>query len=317
MERILPRRVNVIAAGGGAMMLALLGALALAPSAGAQAGGFVGDGDDDLYGEAVCIVDGAAGTAASPVDSFVHDSRDDDEAWDGVPGDPSGDGPNMMDTDGGTFDFMSTTVACAGMDEGGEVIGALEADDLVIEAGTASDIGEAEYTNLVCGTGHAEGTADLFGVAGGDSPGTDLLTRFGIDFVGGKGPLAVNSFDGVLDLTDANSVIPEVVPSDPDDPDGIDNLQDVDTGWGSVGAVNITPSASMVEPGADPDGNPDPSPAPPRPTPSNTDMGDDGTLPPVHCVTRSVTGFMVDAAFAVTLSGDTDVANNENDDPVG
>lgn len=317
MGLILSRKVNTTAALAAAALLALLGALAVtASSASANHTGIPGtvpptipEGDDDSYGEAVCFVNGAAGTATSPVDSVAHDQADDDEAFDP--------GTNLNDTDGGTFNFMSDTVACAGADEGGEVIGTVVGAPLVnpftIEAGQGagfSRLQEAEYTNLVCGTGHAEGSADLFsGPLAPAAHDTDLKTRFAIDFVGGIGPLAITSFEGYVGLDPATAQVGPP-PNDVDTPP-VDLRQDVDTGHGT-GVVHIAPFAATTEqPGnpPNPDGNPDPGdtgdPGDPTPPP--------GTAPE-PCVNGGVIEFRVNAAFEATLSGDTDVANDENDD---
>lgn len=284
-----PSKVPFVKALMGAAALALLGVLALGvPSASAQAGGFVPSGVDDAYGEAVCIVKGAAGTAASPVDGPVHDGADDDEAVGGPP-------VALNDTDGGVFDFSTepaeapdALVVCAGTDQGGATVGSVADSDMEITAGTTSSLEEGEYTNLITGTGHAEGSADLVG--GAASPGTDLLTRFSIDFVGGTGPLAIGSFDGVVDLT---TIFPPPIGEGTLDP------QDIDTGHG-VGAVEITagprpaaaPNATDCNP---PDGDPGATVG----GPADFDVG----------------GFLVEAAFTATLSGDADVPGNENDDP--
>lgn len=311
----------------GAALLALLGAVALGALGVSGAGAYVvpagnpngtiAEGDDDSYGTAVCMVTGAAGTAASPVDSRLHDSTDDDEAFD-----PQ----NMSDTDGGTFLFDSATVACAGEDEGGEVIGTLADDDFKIFAGENSRVGESEYTNFVCGTGHAEGTADLYGGTNSDGSQneTNLKTSFSISFVGGIGPLAITGFEGVVDLgprpdplANPPRLTGSVAPTgqgDLDETDGteIDHVQDVDTGHG-VGVVQITPKrAAMPAPAnaANPDGNTDDD-AGGNPPDGDT-MPGAGTHP---CVDEDVEAFDVASAFAATLSGDTDNTNyDENED---
>lgn len=326
MTKALSHKFNPTATLTGAATLALLGVLVVAaPSATGNhlpETAIISEGNDDAYGEAVCIVTGAAGTAASPVDSIGHDVGDDDEALDPT---------NLNDTDGGQFDFASDTVVCAGSDEGGEAVGTVASPDFEIAAGEASRLGESEYTNLVCGTGHAEGTADLWtpGTPGAphlpaDQHATDLKTRFAISFVGGIGPLAITSFEGHVSLD-------ETLPTPQSDPDEVpgpippaepDQVQDVDTGHGT-GVVQITPDPDGgVAEGPNPDGNPDNTGGPP----STTDPGDPGpppfnSLPPEPCVNQGVAGnpgqnipgFVVAAAFVATLSGDTDVANDDNE----
>lgn len=267
MKPIRSRKSNVVPTLAGAALLALLGALALTASkanathtTSPPPPALIAEGTDDAYGTAVCFVTGAAGIAAPGVQSVATDQPD-----------------GLTDTDGGTFDFSSATVACAGTDQGGAQTGTVVADDFVINAGTASRLAEAEYTNLVCGTGHAEGSADLFDPVTDPvtfQHPTDLKTRFAISFVAGIGPLAINSFEGHVSL---------------DPPALAGNSQDVDTGHGT-GVVHITPDA------AGPDG-----------IPGNAD--DRG-----NCINQNVTGFLVDSAFTATLSGDAQVANDENDD---
>lgn len=329
--RAISTQIPIVKALIGAAMLALLGVLAIGVSgASAQAGTLVEGGNDDAYGTAVCVVKGAAGTAVGPVDGPVHDAADDDEAF----------GPdNLNDTDGGTFDFSTTGVLpasgviCAGTDVGGEVTGTLAATDFEIVAGTLSRIGEGEYTNKVLPTGHAEGSADLCGpawvlpgppqlCADGQAPGipatyplggnqTNLVTRFSIPFVAGQGPLAITSFDGVVDLTTLGIPTAVAPPLGMGDDDGAvgpaDDLQDIDTGHG-VGVVSIGPDPAAPAPDttvATPDcnlGGGGAGYAPGAPGFEGTNAADD------------VTGFIVEAAFTATLSGDTDIGNNENDD---
>lgn len=350
-----PSQVPFVKAFTGAVSLALLGVLAIGVSGASAQAGTVPNGQDDAYfhdpvagsvggAEVVCVVQGAAGVAASPVDGPEHDAADDDEAAD--PG-------NLNDTDGGVFDFATPpdgAVVCAGEDGGGEVIGAFAAADLAIFAGVApaSRLGEGEYTNLILGTGHAEGSADVCGpgaplCGGGAGNETDLVARFSIDFVDGTGPLAITSFDGVVDLT--APVVPDDDPLDGDAPlpltpcpapappppgpgnqedlddvaDCVDHLQDIDTGHG-VGAVEITPDDLLdpPPPTGNADCNPDPgggyqtppcNPSAPTPPPCPPGAVDGDCGGP-----DDVGGFIVEAAFTATLSGDTDIGNNENDD---
>jgi hypothetical protein len=319
MQPILTRKVNAVATLAGAALLALLGALAFgAPSANAA----IPEGDDDSYGAAVCFINGAAGVAPNAVDSVQHDAADDDEAWDpGVDanGDGRDDAGNLMDTDGGTFTFSAGplgspgavgAVACAGQDVGGEVIGTTAGTDFRIVAGEASEKGESEYTNLVCGTGHAEGTADLIRTAGPLSAPTDLNTSFSIAFVGGVGQLKITGFEGFVGLD-----VP-LTPGGVSDPDPNDNLQDVDTGIGN-GVVHIAPTTGVTE-GPNPDENDDttpPSGGGVDPGGPDGDPGDPNPPVPagIPCVNQGVAGFTVDAAFEATLSGDTDIGNNDHD----
>lgn len=328
MQAIRTQKVSPIATLAGAALFALLGMLAFGASA-ASANHLspITDGNDDANGSAVCFVNGAAGIAPNPVDSVEHDMGDDDEAWDpgvDVDGDGIADAGNLTDTDGGTFGFMSDTVVCAGQDDGGEVIGTLASDSFSIAAGTDSRIGEGEYTNKVCGTGHAEGSADLwtpgpfpradvFPPGGGGGPAgqhaTDIKSRFSILFVGGVGKLKITSFEGHVSLDNAltpgGNSDPDEVPG-PVPPAEPDRVQDVDTGIGN-GVVHIAPTRGTTE-GPNPDGNPDTTGG----AASTVDPGD----PPggmVPCGNQGVSEFTVDAAFEATLSGDTDVANEAHE----
>jgi hypothetical protein len=194
------------------LALAVCSALALAVPANAA------NGADDSYGAAACFVNGAAGTANNGgVDDVVADLALNDNAWDPL---------NLLDTDGGNFAFTSANLLCAGVDVGGATIGAGEGGPLnpyTINAGTASTGGVGIYTNLICGTGHAQGTADLFDAGGG----TNITTSLSVDFHGGVGALAITNFNGTIDLN--HPVL------------GTANPQDIDTGWGS-GVVHIAPA---------------------------------------------------------------------------
>lgn len=279
-----PSQVPIVKTLTGAAALALLGVLAFGVSGAAAAHNYaITEGLDDSYGNAVCIITGAAGVADDPVDSVENDEADpppagsppsygDDEAWDDA---------NLMDTDSGPFNFTTEgavgTVVCAGEDEGGEIIGTFTegaAGDCDIDAGEFSRVHESEYTNLITGTGHAEGTADLWcdGVIPDPrvapvppQPPVDLKSSFSISFVAGHGPLAITGCEGHIALTDPRA------PGGVEDPPGTipgNQPQDIDTCHGT-GVVEIIPTAF--------------SPA-----------GD-------------VAGFDVNAAFEATLSGDEDM----------
>ena len=168
------------------LVSAMLGALAatafIAPAAQAE------PHPDDTMAVLSCVLVGLSGNAAV-------DSVEKDLAVSPTPNDGGAPGW-LLDTDSGTFTFGGTAT-CAAVDvasrtpytaNGGWAVGAGNAFP-VTAAGT--------YNNLICGTGTANGTANIKGPANllaagnvGDGQ-TDVDTSFGITFAAGVGALSI------------------------------------------------------------------------------------------------------------------------------
>lgn len=204
-------------------------------------------GTDDSFGSAACVVRGAAGTATGDglgdnagVNSVLYDlfgndsgiteggttpnpsgilNGDTNAGGASEEGGPSSDPTDLLDTDGGDFTFQSQTVACVGVDLGGARIGATAGADFSINAG-------GDYTNLICGSGQAQGQAVLTRGAN-----TSVTTNFGITFAGGNGALTISSAKGNVRLDQTNVA------------QGAGDSEDVDTGNGG-GVVHIAPQAN-------------------------------------------------------------------------
>ena len=158
-------------------------------------------GTDDSFGMASCVFGGLSGHA-NPVVQDVSD----DLTFDNDASDPA----NLNDTDGGDFTFTGTTT-CSGADAGGASNG-----QAVGVAFNTSATGH--FTNLICGTGHADGYASLDEAAGNGF----VTLRFGILFVGGVGAsFQLNNLDGNLSVAGVQ--------------------QDIDNGAGN-GVVDIIPA---------------------------------------------------------------------------
>lgn len=207
--------------------LALVSALAMAVPVHADHSGPPDPGqlnDDDSFGAASCAFTGVSGHAGPGVRNISAD-------WDGNPGNatlgiPAGasdggavDPLDLLDTDGGKFTFDGSAT-CAGADAGGNTVGAVPPTTVALRA-------EGHFTNLICGTGQADGWATA--VAGNVS----LATRFGILFAGGHGKLDINHADGWVGLSGPGTIGPA-------------GKQDIDNGNGN-GYVNIKPTGNAAD----------------------------------------------------------------------
>jgi len=198
--------------------VALLSALAMAIPAQANHGaaGPVDQlNDDDAYGAGACQFAGVSGQAPGGVRAIVPDFND--TPSDGGDWVPVG---QLLDTDGSQFTFGGDAT-CAAVDVGGNTIGVVPTESVHISA-------KGHFTNLICGTGHADGVANA--VSNAPNNNVDIATRFGIDFVEGNGVLTINHVDGKFQL-DAPLPVGEADPGD----------QDIDNGIGA-GYVNIRPT---------------------------------------------------------------------------
>jgi len=135
------------------MALGALSAMAfIVPSAQAQTG---------VVGAAACVFEGVSGQAAPGVENIVSDL-----------------GPDILDTDSGTFGFTGSAT-CAGAD-------ANNVPPTVVGPATFELSAGGTYNNVICGTGTANGTANL--TNGGD---TDINSTFGITFAAGVGKISL------------------------------------------------------------------------------------------------------------------------------
>lgn len=144
--------------------------------------------NDDTMAVAACVLEPAsvAGVTAPGVASGLTDLAG-INGWDPL---------NLLDTDNGTFRFSGTAV-CGGADVAGDDAtsgpGSTGLPDIVagtykIDAGAAIVGGFSEYSNLICGTGTANGDAVLTNL---NAPAANIKAKFGITFAGGVGKLSM------------------------------------------------------------------------------------------------------------------------------
>jgi len=132
------------------MALGALSAMAfIVPSAQAQG----------VVGAAACVFEGVSGQAAPGVENIVSDL---------------GPAPDILDTDSGTFGFTGSAT-CAGAD-------ANDVPPTVVGPATFDLSAGGTYNNVICGTGTANGTANLT-----DGGSTNIDYTFGIMFANGVG----------------------------------------------------------------------------------------------------------------------------------
>ena len=208
----------------------MLGALAatafIAPAAQAQI-------PDDTFGVAACLLDGLSGNA-----SF--DSFEKDLALNPTPHDGGASGW-LLDIDSGTFTFGGFAT-CAPVDvaskspytaNGGWAVVVPDRRTFTVRAG-------GTYNNLICGTGTANGTANITGDANllragntGPTGATDIDFSLGITFAAGVGALSL------------------VVSPGADGPDGGGNEfgPNIVTGGNGHGVIDILPTTGSCSQG--------------------------------------------------------------------
>ena len=158
-SRIARQLAGVIRRGSAPITGCLMAAAFVAPAASAQ---------ESTFGAAACVLTDGVSGHLNPVVGTPG----------GILGDLGNDITNLqLDTDSGSFDF-SGTATCAGVDISGNPALGLPAE-YDIDAG-------GEFDNLYCGTGTANGTANISG------PGpTSINSNFGLTFVAGAGALTL------------------------------------------------------------------------------------------------------------------------------